>query len=158
MAAVTFRAATESDLELLLRFMAALYREDGSTPFRAELSDGALRLLLAAPERGLVRVIEWDGTPAGYVVLTWGYSLEFHGRDAFIDELYVAPEYRGSGLGRQAVAWAETVCRAHGAGALHLEVELDNERAHALYRASGFAERGLRLMTKRLSAVSAEAP
>lgn len=157
MAAVTFRAATESDLELLLRFMAALYREDGSTPFRAKPTEAALRGLLAAPERGLVRVIERDGTPAGYVVLTWGYSLEFHGPDAFIDELYVAPEHRGAGLGRQTVAWAEAACRAHGAAALHLEVELDNARAHALYRASGFAERGLRLMTKRLSAVAPEA-
>ena len=35
--------------------------------------------------------------------------------------------------------------------ALHLEVETGNERAHALYRRSGFAERGLRLMTKRLT-------
>jgi hypothetical protein len=29
-------------------------------------------------------------------------------------------------------------------------VELGNERAYALYRRTGFAERGLRLMTKRL--------
>ena len=63
------------------------------------------------------------------------------------------PRYRGLGLGRQAVEWAEAACRAHGAGAMHLEVEIDNERAHALYRRSGFAERGLRLMTKRLDAV-----
>jgi ribosomal protein S18 acetylase RimI-like enzyme len=95
-------------------------------------------------------VIEREGTPAGYLVLTWGYSLEFHGRDAFIDELYVAPAHRGVGVGRDAVAFAETACREHGAGAVHLEVELDNERAHGLYRRSGFAERGLRLMTKRL--------
>jgi ribosomal protein S18 acetylase RimI-like enzyme len=51
------------------------------------------------------------------------------------------------------VQWAEAACRAHGAGALHLEVEIDNERAHALYRRSGFTERGLRLITKRLDAV-----
>jgi ribosomal protein S18 acetylase RimI-like enzyme len=130
--------------------MRALYDEDGSTPLREDAAEVALRGLLAAPDRGLVWVIEQGGESAGYLVLTWGYSLEFHGRDAFIDELYVAPGFRGVGLGREAVQWAEDACRAHGAGAVHLEVEIDNERAHALYRRSGFAERGLRLMTKRL--------
>jgi diamine N-acetyltransferase len=138
---------------VLLELMRALYDEDGSTPLRGDAAETALRGLLAAPDRGLVWVIEQGGEAVGYLVLTWGYSLEFHGRDAFIDELYLAPRYRGAGLGRQAVEWAEDACRAHGAGAVHLEVEMDNERAHALYRRSGFAERGLRLMTKRLSAV-----
>jgi ribosomal protein S18 acetylase RimI-like enzyme len=149
----SFRPAGESDLGLLLELMRALYDEDGSTPLRGDAAETALRGLPAAPDRGLVWVIEQGGEAVGYLVLTWGYSLEFHGRDAFIDELYVAPRYRGAGLGRQAVEWAEDACRAHGAGAVHLEVEIDNERAHALYRRSGFAERGLRLMTKRLSVV-----
>jgi ribosomal protein S18 acetylase RimI-like enzyme len=138
---------------VILELMQALYDEDGSTPLRENGAEAALRGLLAAPDRGLVWVIEQDGEAAGYLVLTWGYSLEFHGRDAFIDELYVAPRYRGAGLGRQAVEYAEEACRAYGAGAMHLEVEIDNERAHTLYRRSGFAERGLRLMTKRLGAV-----
>jgi hypothetical protein len=34
--------------------------------------------------------------------------------------------------------------------ALHLEVESGNHRAHQPYRQSGFAERGLRLTTKRI--------
>jgi ribosomal protein S18 acetylase RimI-like enzyme len=149
----SFRPAAESDLGVLLDLMRALYDEDGSTPLREDAAETALRGLLAAPDRGLVWMIEQAGEAAGYLVLTWGYSLEFHGRDAFIDELYVAPSYRGAGLGRQAMEWAEEACRAHGAGAVHLEVEIDNERAHALYRRSGFAERGLRLMTKRLGFV-----
>lgn len=154
MSGASFRPAAESDLGVLLELMRALYDEDGSTPLREDAAETALRGLLAAPDRGLVWVIEQAGEAAGYLVLTWGYSLEFYGRDAFIDELYVAPSYRGAGLGRQAVEWAEDACRAHGAGAVHLEVEIDNERAHALYRRSGFAERGLRLMTKRLGVVA----
>jgi ribosomal protein S18 acetylase RimI-like enzyme len=149
----SFRPATEPDVGVLLELMRALYDEDGSTPLREDGAEAALRGLLAAPDRGLVWVIEQDGEAAGYLVLTWGYSLEFHGRDAFIDELYVAPRYRGAGLGRRAVEWAEGACRAHGAGAMHLEVEIDNQRAHTLYRRSGFAERGLRLMTKRVGVV-----
>jgi ribosomal protein S18 acetylase RimI-like enzyme len=49
------------------------------------------------------------------------------------------------------VELAERECRARGVRALHLEVEPGNERAHALYRRSGFAERGYVLMSKRLA-------
>jgi GNAT superfamily N-acetyltransferase len=134
MSGTAFRPATESDVKLLLGFMVALYEEDGSTPLDRDAAEEAVRRLLAAPECGLVWVIERVGEPAGYLVLTWGYSLEFYGLDAFIDELYVAPEYRGAGRGRQALEWAEATCR---------------DRRH------GFAERGLRLMTKRLSVTPA---
>lgn len=151
MAAGSFRSAGGADVEQLLGFMRGLYEEDGSTPFSRDLVEGALRELLQHPGRGQVWMIERNGEPAGYLVVTWGFSLEFHGRDAFIDELYVAPAHRGLGLGRQAVELAEAACRSAGAWALHLEVEVTNERAHALYRRSGFAERGLRLMTKRLA-------
>jgi diamine N-acetyltransferase len=150
-AAGSFRGAKESDIEQLLAFMQALYQEDGSTPFIRPAVHQALRELLDDPDRGRVWLIERDGESAGYLVVTWGFSLEFHGRDAFIDELYVAPAHRGRGLGRQAVGHAEAACRANGVAALHLEVETGNERAHALYRGRGFAERGLRLMTKRIA-------
>ena len=134
--------------------MAALYAEDGTAPFVRAAVERALDALLRDPERGRVWLIERDGGPVGYLVLTWGFSLEFHGRDAYIDELYVAPEHRGAGVGGEAIGLAEHVCREQGVRALHLEVDLGNERAHALYRRNGFAERGHRLMTKAIAGVS----
>jgi ribosomal protein S18 acetylase RimI-like enzyme len=85
------------------------------------------------------------------VVLTLGYSLEFGGRDAFVDELYVQPAYRGLGVGRQALAVLEKACRELGVRALHLEVGRTNLRAQALYKAAGFVDRGHFLLTKRLT-------
>jgi hypothetical protein len=41
----------------------------------------------------------------GYVGLTLGYSLEFEGRDAFIDELYFQEPFHGQGIGAKALAW-----------------------------------------------------
>jgi GNAT superfamily N-acetyltransferase len=37
----------------------------------------------------------------GYIVLTFGYSLEYLGRDAFIDEFYLRESYRGRRWGRR---------------------------------------------------------
>ncbi len=92
-----------------------------------------------------------ERTPIGYLVLTIGYSLERGGRDAFIDELYVRPQWRGLGLGTLAVATAEVAARRLGVRAVHLEVDTTNERARRLYERIGFAVRQrYHLMTKKI--------
>jgi ribosomal protein S18 acetylase RimI-like enzyme len=102
---------------------------------------------------GHVWLIDEGGAPAGYAVMTLGYSLEFGGRDAFVDELYIRPAYRRRGLGRRAVEVVATYCRDTGVQALHLEVGRENEAAQALYRQAGFADRRHWLLTRRLDAV-----
>ena len=43
--------------------------------------------------------------------MTFGYGLESHGRFAFLDEMYIRDEYRGRGLGREALEAVEETCR-----------------------------------------------
>lgn len=146
----TFRPAGPADVELLLRFNRELNEVDG-TPADEPRTRRALEDLIGRPELGGVWLICDEGRPAGYLVLTWGYSLEFGGRDAFIDELYVEAGARGRGLGRQAIRFAEAQCAAHGVRALHLEVERENAAAQEFYRKTGFESRARYfLMSKRL--------
>jgi ribosomal protein S18 acetylase RimI-like enzyme len=146
-----FRLAGESDVPAILRLMTGLYEEDGVVRLDLAAAERALRRLLAEPRAGLAWIAEeGGGEPAGYLVVTFGYSLEYHGPDAFIDELYVAPACRGLGLGRAAIAVAEAACRERGVLALHLEVERANVRAETLYRRAGFEDGDRRLMTRRL--------
>ena len=49
--------------------------------------------------------------PFDRVVLTLGWSLEYHGRDAFVDELFIAPSCRGRGLSKLALGVLEDACR-----------------------------------------------
>ena len=150
--AIAFRAPTDTDIPHLLSLIRALNAEDGSTTFHPERAEAALRELISDQVFGEAWLIEANGAPAGYVVVTIGFSLEFHGRDAFVDELYIVPHLRGAGIGHRAVEHAAERCRARGIGALHLEVDPENERALSLYRRCGFRERGYKLMTRRLSA------
>jgi diamine N-acetyltransferase len=143
------RPATLDDVAALIDLMRAFYTEDGHA-FREEAARRALVGLLQEPGHGRVFVIETGGGIAGYAAVTFGYSLEFHGRDAFLDELYVRPERRGAGLGRAAIERAAEICRAEGIGAIHLEVGPGNDAAHRLYEAAGFADRAHHLMTRRL--------
>ena len=90
-----------------------------------------------------------DGDSAvGYLALTFGYSLEFHGRDAFIDELYIRPAHRGQGWGTRAMEHAEALALSEGIRAIHLEVGHRNSAAQAFYRKLGYADHERHLMTK----------
>lgn len=145
----TFRPASPADLEAVLALHRDFFAEDGY-PFREAESRANLEKLLNNPELGRLFVIDDGGTVAGYLVLGFGFSLEFRGRDAFVDEVYVAPSHRGQGLGTRALAVAEAACREIGVRALHLEVERSKERTQGLYRRLGFADHDRYLMTKWL--------
>jgi len=139
---------TGEEWDILTAFVAAFCAEDGHA--HGPRNEATLRELMANPALGRALMIRRDRVPAGYVVLCYGFSLEFHGRDAFIDEFYVAPEHRGHGIGAQVLDLLEEVARADGVKALHLEVMDGNESATRLYTRHGFETRKSRLMTKRL--------
>jgi ribosomal protein S18 acetylase RimI-like enzyme len=133
-------------LPMLERFNASQgYRFDGARARRA------LGALLARPELGLAYRILAGGETVGYAVLCFGFSLEWGGRDAFLDEIYLEPGARGRGLGRRALRALVEAARAAGVCALHLEVEAGNPAGQALYRSEGFAGRDRQMLSRRLS-------
>ncbi|HXV41501.1 MAG TPA: GNAT family N-acetyltransferase, partial [Anaerolineae bacterium] len=133
---IAFKVAKTSDLAILLTFAQEFNREDHH-PYNQDIVRAELIKLLNDDTVGQVWLIQANNEPVGYLVLTLGYRLAY-GRYAFIDEIYVRPNYRGQGIGRRALAWAEKACHELGAKALHLEVERENTRARALYSAVGF--------------------
>jgi ribosomal protein S18 acetylase RimI-like enzyme len=98
-----------------------------------------LQELLDNPQFGSLWLFKILGETAGYLLLTFCYSLEFHGRFALLDEFYVAERWRGQEIGSAALDFAERECRARGLHALRLEVMHANSRALNLYLRRGFA-------------------
>ena len=145
----SFHLATESDADTLLPFMRDYYAFDGHA-FDAQKARAALIILLRDPSLGRVwfilantneaekKVATERDMPVGYIVLCFGYSLEWLGRDAFVDEFYLRPEYRGRSWGRKTMAFLEDAARSLNVTALHLEVMHQNAVALALYRKLGF--------------------
>jgi ribosomal protein S18 acetylase RimI-like enzyme len=145
----TFRIASPDDLDRLLELMREYYAFD-HLAFDEPRARAAAARLLGDGSLGRAWIIERGGAAVGYMVLMFGFSLEFHGRDAFLDELYVREAHRGEGVGGAAIAHLEAACREHGVAALHLEVERANNRAQAVYRKLGFRDHDRYLLTKRL--------
>lgn len=144
-----FLAAGQRDLDRVLSWVAELYRHEG-IPFDPDVAGPALATLLDDPTLGQVWLIAVDGQPVGYLVLAFGYSLEYGGRTAVLDELFVAEAYRGRGLGTRALQFAAGECRKLGLRALQLEVERHNQDAQRLYRGAGFVDHDRYLMSLRL--------
>ena len=143
----TFKLADHADLDTLLELIREYYAFDGHI-YDRDAARAALEGLMRVPAFGRAWLICDGAAPVGDVVLTIGYSIEYHGHDAFVDELYLAESYRGRGWGRRALAFVEQACRELGVHALHLEVERENTTAHTVYRKFGFEDHERYLLTK----------
>jgi len=142
-----FTPATPADVPVLLAMMRALYDYDHS-PFHEAEHARALRLLIANENLGRLWLIQSKGQTVGYVILAFGFSLEFRGRDAFVDELFIVESFRGRGIGSEALRFVEQAARDLGIRALHLEVARSNTRAQEVYRKFGYLDHDRYLMTK----------
>ncbi len=146
----TFKIAERADIETLLEFMREYYEFDHLS-FDEQIARIASTKFVGDESLGRVWLISYEGEAIGYLILTLGYSLEYGGRDAFIDEVYIRESHRRRGIGQRALTFAEDACRSLGVRALHLEVERANTNAHGLYRKVGFVDHDRYLMTKRIS-------
>src|SRR5258706_6992468 len=134
--AFRLRIATPADLAELLPRTRALNAHEGIAVGAVEL-EAALHALLADASLGGVWVIEATAI-VGYAIVTYGYDLEFAGRDAWLTELWIDPAHRGRGAATSALAALDAELRTRDVRALHLQVRTENP-ALRLYERTGFA-------------------
>jgi ribosomal protein S18 acetylase RimI-like enzyme len=146
---VTLRAATPADLDAVLPRTCALNAHEGIEVPLAKLR-AALATLLANAALGRVWLIERDNMTVGYAIVTFGFDLEFAGRDAFLTEIWVDESERCRGVGKAALALLEPELRALDIAALHLGVRPENP-ALRLYERSGFQRVPRLWLTRQLS-------
>lgn len=79
-----------------------------------------------------------DGTLAGLCLYTWAFSGWRGKAGMFMEDLYVAQDWRKSGLGRKLVRAAAECEMPNGAHFIKLELASDNHKAMAFYRKAGF--------------------
>lgn len=142
------RPATKQDESALLRMMRLLAEQPPVIPFDENKVRAILHEFLEHSEFGAAWVLSLGEKIIGYIVLTHGYSFEYGGREAFIDEFYIETEFRRQGFGQQAMQFLEERAQEMGIKAIHLEVDYDNEPAMNLYRRGGYADNNRYLMTK----------
>lgn len=84
-----------------------------------------------------VRVAEADGAVIGWIQVVRWVTLE-SGAFAEITGLVVDAGWRGRGVGRALVRWAQDWARQRGLPRLRVRSRMEREAAHAFYRGLGF--------------------
>ena len=140
------RRAAVSDGDTIADFARAFHAEDNHPLSDAGMAGLLLMLEPGFPE-GVVLLLEIDGAPQGYGVLSFCYGYEHGGPETFVEDIYVVPQWRSRGFGQILLAALEDEARAAGRRAIHLEV-MPGNRAENWYRRQGWQSRGSQLLTK----------
>lgn len=132
--ALRIELVAEGDLEDLLPLVRAYCDFYEVAP-----SDGDLlalcRALIADPEREGVQLVARDATgrAAGFATVFWTWQTLNAAPAAVMNDLYVVPEARGSGLAEALIGACADLARGHGAPELVWQTAPDNLRAQAVY-------------------------
>jgi aminoglycoside 6'-N-acetyltransferase I len=147
---VMSRQATTADFDVTLPLLVRFFAEEGfQTPprqIREQLGE-----LLDNPESAVF--VAWlDGQAVGVATVTTSRGIEF-GLSAEMEDLYVLPEARGSGVGGTLIQAVEDWCRAQGCSVVYVVVTPEGQAAHHLveyYCARGFEESGRTILLNYL--------
>ena len=79
------------------------------------------------------RLAVLDGTPQGFAIHQHHPSTWVMGDDGYLEDLFVAPEARGKGLGRALIEDLIAIARTKGWRRLYWLTEIENTTARRLY-------------------------
>jgi diamine N-acetyltransferase len=144
---ITNKVVDSFDIHLILEFMESFYNLE-QCHFEPDIAGKALLKLVNDPSLGYAWLIYYKGKAVGYIVLTFGFSLEYNGRDAFLDEIFITEEYRNRGIGKKAMEFIDEMCLKYGVNAILLKVKKKNVPARKLYKKFNFQESNRCLMGK----------
>ena len=123
----------EGDLDELLPLMRAycdFYEVAPSDDDLLALS----RALIADPEREGVQLLAHDnGKAVAFATIYWTWATTIASRIGVMNDLYVAPDARGSGAADALIHACADECRRHGAAELTWQTAKDNARAQRVY-------------------------
>jgi len=144
-----FQLLSDQEIPTLLVMMREFYSQQ-EMRFDEPAASRAVTSALNDPSLAQIYLIFRGTELAGYFALTFCFSLEFHGRFALFDEIYLREPYRRQKLGKAVLAFAEELCKKAGIKAVRLEVGRENLSAQSLYNVAGFKQDERNLMTKWL--------
>jgi len=132
------RPAGDDDVPALLplvRAYADFYESDPD-------DDGLIRMcraLIANPDRDgvLLAGCDGDGKVVGFAAMSWKWSSLRGARVGYLEDLFVDPAARGSGLAEKLIAACGERARERGAPAILWMTRPDNHRARAVYERVG---------------------
>jgi ribosomal protein S18 acetylase RimI-like enzyme len=129
---VKIERVTETDLGELLPLMRGYCDFYEVAPSDDELL-ALSRALIVDPDREGVQLLAREGRAVGFATIYWSWATTSAERIGVMNDLFVAPEGRGSGVAAALIEACRAECAARGAGKLTWQTAPDNAAAIKLY-------------------------
>ena len=130
------REITTADKEIFTKMAKEFYSSDAVLHvIPDEYHENAFNEAIKSHTYLHILMLEYDSSPVGYCTLSKQFATEAGGICIWFEDIYVRPQFRSKGLGRELFAYVEN---NFDYARLRLEVEDDNLRAVELYKRIGF--------------------
>ena len=136
-AGIEIAPIADEEFEQLLPLIAAYQRFYEVEEISEERNRTFFRRFLAPSEDGLLLGARRDGRLVGYACLYWHFSSLEAVESVLMNDLYVAEEARGEGVGRALIEATAEVARERGVPYVEWSTAPDNTTAQRLYDSTG---------------------
>jgi aminoglycoside 6'-N-acetyltransferase I len=147
---VEIEQATLAEFEAVLPLLERFFAEEGFDTPRAQI--GAELVELIGASGSAVFLARQGEHPVGVATVTTTRGIEL-GMSAELEDLYVVPEARGTGVGGALIEAVKEWCRSRGCSLVAVVVTPEGQAVHdlmAYYRGRGFQETGRTLLFAHL--------
>jgi GNAT superfamily N-acetyltransferase len=137
MASIRIVPAQASDVPVILRMIKALAEYEQLT-HEVVATEEDLRQSLFGPRPAGEVVIAYSGdAPVGFALFFHNFSTFLGRHGLYLEDLFVVPEWRGKGVGKQLLAHVAAIAESRNCGRMEWAVLDWNESAIAFYRRMG---------------------
>jgi len=127
------------------------YYEIEGIDYNRDKSRSTLEDFIVKGNTGTLCIIQSLNDPIGYFCIAFSYTLEHYGKDCFLDEIYIKPEFRHKGIGTEVMKYIENYLEQNNFKAIHLIVYDKNPAAFKYYVKNGFQVQKASFMSKLLN-------
>ena len=135
--------ATLDDVPALCELLARLFTQEADFKPDVQKQAQGLRLIIAEPSRGQIFVLRIGNLVVGMVSLLRTVSTAEGGEVFWLEDMIVADEFRGRGLGSELLRHAIEFARQQQVSRITLLTDLENKPAQRFYERHGFKASGM---------------
>ena len=137
MAETRVREAAQEDVPLILSFIRELAEYEKLSREVVATEEDLRANLFGERRYAEVLIAEHDGAPAGFALFFHNFSTFLGKPGIYLEDLYVKPELRGAGIGRNLLAHLARLAKGRGCGRLEWWVLDWNEPSIGFYEKLG---------------------
>ncbi len=139
--AITLRQACESDLPHILKLYAQLGQDDGSV-LPLDAAAGIYARIKSYPDYSIHVALDEERVIGTFALLIMDNLGHVGTPSAILEDVVVAEDLRGQGVGKLMMEYANELCRRKGCYKMTFSSNINREAAHRFYETLGFRKHG----------------